>query len=109
MSGKMIVGKMVSRKMITEEQLETLKEFGKEEDGSYCDRWEFSIKKHYDDWCFWHFNEVNGELYFIKKLKSMEDLKNVYRAITNKPLGFKRKGEENSKFLKKIINETKSW
>jgi len=71
---------------ITEEQLETLKEFGKEEDGSYCDRWEFSIKKYYDDWAFWHFNEVNGDLYFIKKLKSMEDLKNVYKAITNKPL-----------------------
>ena len=99
----------MSGKMITEEQLETLKEFGKEEDDSYCDRWEFSIKKHFDDWCFWHFNEVNGGLYFIKKLKSMEDLKNVYKAITDKPLEFKHKREENSKFLKKIINETKSW
>ena len=31
--------------MITEKDLNKLQKFGKETDGSYCDRWEFSIIK----------------------------------------------------------------
>ena len=72
--------------MITEEELKSLQAFGKEEDGSYCDRWAFSIKNLGQGWVFCHFNEVNGDLYPIKKLKDMADLKRVYEAISDEEL-----------------------
>jgi hypothetical protein len=55
--------------------LDHLETFGKEKDGSHCDRWEF---------CY--FCEVYGALYYIKTLKDMPDLKNVYKAITYREL-----------------------
>lgn len=73
--------------MITEKQLDTLKTFGREEDGEYCDRWKFSIKKSENDsWGFYFFNEVDGSLFFIKRLKDFDDLKNIYHAITDMEL-----------------------
>ena len=79
--------------MITEEQLDTLADFGKEKSGEYCDRWQFSIDKRNvrsrEFWVFCFFNEVDGSLYRIKELKDFDDLKNVYHAITNKELEIK--------------------
>lgn len=75
--------------MITEEQLDSLKSFGKEEDGYYCDRWKFSImtdNKEKTRWGFWLFSEVDGSNRFIKYLKDFDDLKKVYFAIENKEL-----------------------
>lgn len=76
--------------MITEEQLDSLLEFGKEEDGSYCDRWQFSIKKKFGKWNFYLFCEVDGALTHVKVLKDFEDLKNVYKAITDQELEYKK-------------------
>jgi len=75
--------------MITEKDLNMLKTFEKEPDGSYCDRKEFCIVKSRRfkgrwDLCF--FNEVDGALYYIKTLKDIDDLRNVYKAITDKEL-----------------------
>lgn len=75
--------------MITENELDKLQIFGKETDGSYCDRREFSIVKSNrfkGMWNLCHFCEVDGDLYYIKTLKDMADLKNVYKAITDKEL-----------------------
>ena len=75
--------------MITDKDLDKLQKFGKESDGSYCDRWEFSIIKSNrfkGRWDLCHFCEVDGALYYIKTLKDMADLKNVYKAITDKEL-----------------------
>ena len=75
--------------MITEKDLDKLQTFGKETDGSYCDRCEFSIiksNKFKGRWDLFHFYEVDGGLYYIKTLKDMADLKSVYKAITDKEL-----------------------
>ena len=69
--------------MITNKDLNSLAEFGKEKDGSYSDRWQFDIKKIKKDWCLFFFYEVDGKTWFIKKLKDFNDLKNVYHAITD--------------------------
>jgi hypothetical protein len=88
--------------MLTEQELKGLLDFGKEEDGDYCDRWQFTIRRNPNSsvWSFYFFNEVDGELFFIKKLKDLEDLKNVYHAITNKVLAY---SEEHSK------KEVRGW
>lgn len=75
--------------MITEEQLKTLAAFGKEKDGSYCDRWQFSIINSGDRWDIYLFDEVDGSNRFLKYLKDFDDLKYVYRAITNNKLEIK--------------------
>ena len=75
--------------MITEALLYKLKSFYKESDGSYCDRWEFKIvdsKRFKGRWDFCHFDEVDGSLFYIKTLKDMSDLENLYKAITNREL-----------------------
>lgn len=72
--------------MITIKELNSLEAFGKEKDGSYCDRWQFEIKKVDKQWCLFFFSEVDGKNWFIKKLKDLADLKNVYHAITNNEL-----------------------
>jgi hypothetical protein len=72
--------------MLTEKDLDRLQTFGKETDGTYCDRWEFSIVKSTRSkgkWNLCHFCEVDGALYYIKTLKDMADLENVYKAITD--------------------------
>lgn len=72
--------------MITEQELDNLAEFSKAKDGSYCDGWEFSIvpKNHKRTmWDFYLFNEVNGELTFIKQLDDMEDLEETYYMLSN--------------------------
>ena len=46
----------------------------------------FSIIKRFKSWAFYHYNEINGSLYFIKYLKDMADLSNVYHAIIDKEL-----------------------
>jgi len=75
--------------MITDEQLKNLSAFGKESDGTYCDRWQFSIEPCNEERTLWNlvfFNEVRGSKWFIKKLKDMDDLRNVYHSITNSKL-----------------------
>ena len=72
--------------MLTIKELNSLEAFGKEKDGSYCDRWQFEIRKVNNAWCLNFFSEVDGKTWFIKKLKDLADLKNVYRAITNNDL-----------------------
>lgn len=78
--------------MLTEKDLDKLQMFGKETDGSYCDRLSFIIKRTIHKWNgsgrwdFCHFSEVDGSSYYIKTLKDMDDLKNVYKAISNKEL-----------------------
>jgi len=76
---------------ITEELLKTLVEFGKEEDGSFCDRWQFTIAKRRltGKYALYFFCEVDGQTWFIKDLKDFEDLQNVYKAITNEDLPLK--------------------
>ena len=71
--------------MITEQELDKLADFGKEKDGTYCDRWQFSIVPRNlkrTMWDFYLFNEVNGELTFIKQLDDMEDLEETYYMLT---------------------------
>jgi hypothetical protein len=72
--------------MLTTKDLDSLIDFSKEQDGSYCDRWQFDIKKVDEQWCLFFFSEVDGKTWFIKKLKDFKDLKNVYHAITDNEL-----------------------
>ena len=77
--------------MITDSELETLAEFGKETSGEYCDRWQFSIcprNKERTDWELRLFCEVDGSTWHVKYLKDIEDLKNVYHAISDSELVF---------------------
>jgi hypothetical protein len=71
------------------EEIELLETFGKEAEGHYSDRSNFTIKTSLripGKFDLFHFEEVYGGLYFIKTLKDMDDLKNVYKAITNNDL-----------------------
>ena len=75
--------------MITEDDLNKLESFGRESNGDYSDRRDFSIiksKRNPGKWIFCHFCEVDGSLYTIKTLKDMDDLRNVYNAITDEDL-----------------------
>ena len=77
--------------MITDSELETLASFGKETSGEYCDRWQFSIcprNKERTDWELRLFCEVDGSTWHVKYLKDIEDLKNVYQAISDSELVF---------------------
>ena len=71
---------------IIEKELDKLKSFGKENDGSYSDRYQFSIIPVGKKWNLYSFEEVNGDIEYIKTLKDMEDLKETYFYITNKEL-----------------------
>jgi hypothetical protein len=71
---------------ISDKDLDSLLDFGKESDGSYCDRDRFSICHVGNETCFYLFNEVDGSEWFVKELKDFEDLKQLYKAITNKEL-----------------------
>ena len=72
--------------MITEQELDSLESFGREPDGYYSDRDRFSIEKIRGNWHLFFSGETEGDEYPIKQLKSMDDLKNVYKAITDKEL-----------------------
>lgn len=76
------------RNNITEKKLDNLKSFGKEDDGTYCDRYQFSIipNKNKTSWKLYYFNEINGDLSFIKTLEDMNDLNTVYEELTKKQL-----------------------
>ena len=66
--------------MIHEEELLKLKTFGREKDGSFSDRWKFSIistDKTNDVWTLFLFSEVDGSLTYLKRLDDMDDLKNI--------------------------------
>ena len=75
---------------ITIEELRKLKSFGQEQDGSFCDRWQFSIYpiKDVNDkiikFSFCLFDEVDGAPTRIKYVKTMKDLSTVYKAISDK-------------------------
>ena len=71
--------------MITEQELDKLADFGKVKDGSYCDGWQFSIvpKNHKRTmWDFYLFNELNGDLTFIKQLEDITDLEEIYYMLS---------------------------
>ena len=91
--------------MITEKELDGLAAFGKEEDGSYCDRWQFSIRQDDNRTIFSLFSEVDGSTWFIKYLKDLDDLKNVYHAITDKELEFSEIEYEYEMFFKSEPND----
>jgi hypothetical protein len=74
---------------ISDEDLDSLLDFGKESDGSYCDRWEYSIRHVGNDTFFYLFNEVDGSERFVKILKDFDDLKQLYKAITDRELEIK--------------------
>ena len=91
--------------MITEKELDSLAAFGKEEDGSYCDRWQFSIRQDDNRTIFSLFSEVDGSTWFIKYLKDLDDLKNVYHAITDYELEFSEIEYEYEMFFKSEPND----
>ena len=77
---------------ITEETLSKLEAFGKEDDGSFSDRADFTIVPTKNrsgeviDWYLTTFNEVDGSRHIIKRLRSLNDLKRIYEVLTNKEL-----------------------
>ena len=77
---------------ITEETLSKLKAFGREDDGSFSDRAEFSIvpaKNFKGEVIYWYlttFDELDGSRHIIKRLCSLNDLKRTYEVITDKEL-----------------------
>ena len=78
--------------LITEEKLDALESFGKQQDGIYSDWFEFSIIpiKDKDDkiikWSFCLFEEVDGTNIRICYVTKMEEIKDLYKAITKKEL-----------------------
>ena len=92
--------------MITEKDLDKLQNVGKEVDGSYCDRRQYSIvqsNRFKGKWDLCHFCEVDGALYYIKTLKDMKDVKKVYEAITDKELELIIKVEVEREDLESLI------
>jgi hypothetical protein len=73
---------------ITEEELKTLESFGKDKDGSYSDYDQFCIVPHGIEWHLYWFDEMAStlDLEHIKKLESMDDLREIYFALTFKEL-----------------------
>jgi len=76
---------------ITIDALSKLKSFGMGDDGTFTDVQEFNIvpNKLHSGEIEWHlmmFCEVDGSTYHIKRLRSMEDLKRVYEAISDRIL-----------------------
>jgi hypothetical protein len=77
---------------ITEEKLSKLKAFGREDDGSFSDRAEFSIVPFINsegiavDWYLTTFDEVDGSRHIIKRLRSLNELKRIYEILTDKEL-----------------------
>jgi len=79
--------------MITEQELNTLADFGKESDGSYCDRSDYSIARvngGKSNWGLYDFDEVDGKLDLIKELTDFEDLKDTYFLVTYQELKIKK-------------------
>lgn len=74
---------------LTEKELDSLTDFYKDEDGSYSDGEDFLIRETFGVYSLNHFSKVENETWFIKNLKDLNDLKNVYHAITDKELKIK--------------------
>lgn len=72
--------------MIAEELLNKLESFGKEREGEYSDRFFFTIINRKDICALFLCSELDDDLIFIKDLKDMDDLKNVYKAISDREL-----------------------
>jgi len=67
-----------------EKELEKQNTFFKYEENVWYDRqFEFQIRFKLGTVAILHHCEVEGDTWFIKYLKSLEDLKTVYEAITN--------------------------
>jgi hypothetical protein len=78
---------------VSEKELDKLKSFGYEVDrGSYSDWCDFSIvpetnkNKSVIRWSFCLFNEVDGKTTFVRYVDNMQQLKDVYKGITDKEL-----------------------
>lgn len=72
--------------MITEVELNNLRDFGQEKDGSFSDRYQFSIvpenHKH-TEWSLYSISEINDDMEIIKHLEDLEDLKDTYYMLTS--------------------------
>lgn len=75
---------------ITEENLGKFKSLFKHKNGNYyTNHWEYMIvlpKKGDTKARLYHHSEVDGKVWFIKRLASVEDLRAVYFAIENEEL-----------------------
>jgi len=72
--------------MITEENLNKLADFGKEQDGSYSDRWQFKIvpvNHRRTIWDLYLCGENGNEMTLVKRLYSMEDLEEFYYILSD--------------------------
>lgn len=77
---------------VSEKELDKLHSFGREKEGSYSDWCDFSIvpetnkNKSVIRWSFCLFNEVDGKTTFVRYVDNMQQLKDVYKGITDKEL-----------------------
>ena len=79
---------------ITNEELQKLTCVGREQDGSYSDRWQVDIKPVYDNkkdknlikWAFCLFDETDGKTFRVKYVETMSQLKKIYEAVTDNKL-----------------------
>lgn len=75
---------------ITEKYLNSLKSIGREQDGSYSDRWHITIIPDHlsnkNRWRFCIFSEVDGSNTFVKYVSTKVQLKKIYNAVTDKEL-----------------------
>lgn len=67
-----------------EEELNNQQTFHKSEENLWYDtQFEFQIRFNMGMAVLSHFDECDGDIWFIKYLKSLEDLKRVYEAIND--------------------------
>lgn len=80
--------KLEDDKPITVDRLDKLECVGREQDGSYSDRWSISIIPDAikNRWVFATFNEVDGSTTFIRYVKTMGELRTIYSTTTNENL-----------------------
>lgn len=70
---------------MTEKDLQKQKTFRKYEENVWFDEeFEFRIRFNMGLCVLSHHCEIGGKTWFIKNIKSLKDLKNVYEAITDK-------------------------
>ncbi len=68
--------------MLTKKEIESLNYFNKESDVLFYDN-DYCIEHDGKGWVFSEYDEVTGETFPIKRLTSLEDLKNTYLLLTN--------------------------
>lgn len=91
--GIIILDNLDKKTPVSEKELDKLKSFGREgASGSYSDWWMFSLipnkngRGEVNRWSFCLFNEVDGKTTFVRYVDNMQQLKDVYKGITDKQL-----------------------